>query len=56
LTGFEPVPPTPLKDLENTIGLLDSKKEEWANLTTLKRADLLRETLKSVIEVRLSLL
>ncbi|BDA42382.1 hypothetical protein COCOBI_03-2690 [Coccomyxa sp. Obi] len=50
-SGFEPVPATPLKELEVTLQALDAKKEEWANLTTLKRAELLRETLKSVIEV-----
>lgn len=49
--GFEAVPPTPLKQLESTLQALDAKKEEWANLTTLKRGELLRETLKHVIDV-----
>ncbi len=45
------MPATPLKELEVTLKALDAKKEEWANLTTLKRAELLRETLKHVIDV-----
>lgn len=44
--------PTPEKELEAVLQQLDAKKAEWANLTTLKRADLLRATLKTVIEVR----
>ena len=44
--------PTSLKDLEAILQKLDSKKAEWANLSTLKRADILRRTLKCVIEVQ----
>ena len=44
--------PTSLKDLEAILGRLDSKKDEWANLSTLKRADILRKTLRCVIQVR----
>lgn len=50
------MPPTPLKDLEATLQALNAKKTEWANLTTLKRAELLRETLKHVIAVSTLLL
>ena len=50
--GFEPIPATPIPELEAVIEKLDSKKAEWATLTTLKRAALLRETLKCVIAVR----
>ncbi len=46
--------PTPLKDLEAILRRLDSKKAEWANLSTLKRADILRQTLKCVIQVQAS--
>lgn len=42
---------TSLKDLEAVLQRLDSKKAEWANLSTLKRADLLRQSLKCVIQV-----
>ena len=52
--GFSPVQPTPLKDLEAILHRLDSKKAEWANLSTLKRADILRRTLKCVIQVQTS--
>ena len=45
--------PTSLKELEAILQRLESKKEEWANLSTLKRADILRQTLKCVIEVRM---
>lgn len=51
--GFTPVQPTSMKELEAILQRLESKKEEWANLSTLKRADILRQTLKSVIEVRI---
>ena len=44
--------PTSLKDLEAILHRLDSRKAEWANLSTLKRADILRRTLKCVIQVR----
>ena len=44
--------PTSLKDLEAILQKLDSKKAEWANLSTLKRADILRRTLKCVIQVQ----
>ena len=44
--------PTSLQDLESTLQKLESKKDEWANLTTLKRAELLRKTLACVLEVR----
>lgn len=44
--------PTSLKDIETILHRLDSKKAEWANLSTLKRADILRRTLKCVIQVR----
>ena len=50
--GFSPAQPTSLQDLESTLQKLESKKDEWANLTTLKRAELLRKTLACVLEVR----
>ena len=43
--------PTSLQDLESILQKLESKKDEWANLTTLKRAELLRKTLACVLEV-----
>ena len=46
--------PTSLKDLEAILQKLDGKKAEWANLSTLKRADILRRTLKCVIQVHAS--
>ena len=54
IAGFTPVKPTSLKDLEAILQKLDSKKAEWANLSTLKRADILRQTLKCVIQVQSS--
>lgn len=48
--GFEPVPPTPLKDMEAVLGRLEAKKDEWARLGMLERAELLRQTLKCVIQ------
>jgi hypothetical protein len=53
-TGFEPISPTPERELEAVLQQLEAKKEEWANLTTLKRATLLRDTLKCVIEARVA--
>ena len=44
--------PTPVEELEAVLQRLEAKKAEWANLTTLRRAELLRATLKCAIKVR----
>ena len=37
--------------MEAVLGRLDAKKDEWAQLGMLERAELLRKTLKCVIQV-----